>query len=208
MIKEKKNGLLLGVTGGIASGKTTVAKMLEKLGAPVIDFDRLARQVVEPGKPALKKIADYFGEQALQKDGTLDRKSVSKIVFRDPEKRKVLESFTHPAINEAYFEQVSAISVKAPDAIIQAVIPLLFEFHLEDMVDKVLVVYVPREKQIERLTRRDGISKADAENILNAQMPIDEKLRRADFVIRNEGSPEEAMKQAEELWHLLKKAVK
>ncbi|MDM8549401.1 dephospho-CoA kinase [Desulfobacterales bacterium HSG2] len=203
----KNNCLLLGVTGGIASGKTTVAKMLEELGAPAIDFDLLARQVVEPGTPALKKIVDYFGDQAIHEDGTLDRKRVSKIVFRDPDKRKVLESFTHPAINEAYFRQVNAISEKKPNAIIQAVIPLLFEFRLEDMVDKILVVYIPREKQIERLTLRDGISKADAENILRAQMPIDEKLRRADFVIRNEGSAEEAMKQAEELWQAMKRTV-
>lgn len=181
--------------------------MLEELGAPAIDFDILAREVVEPGTSALEKIVDYFGEQVLQEDGTLDRKRVSKIVFRDPEKRKVLESFTHPAINEAYLEQVNRISAKKPDAIIQAVIPLLFEFRLESMVDKILMVYVPREKQIERLTLRDGISKAEAENILKAQMPIDEKLSYADFVIRNEGDAEAAMKQTEELWQVLKRTV-
>ena len=101
-IRGKDKRLLLGVTGGIASGKTTVANMLEELGAPIIDFDVIAREVVEPGQPALKEVVDYFGKQVLQEDGTLDRKMLSDIVFRDFEKRKKLESCTHPRINEAF----------------------------------------------------------------------------------------------------------
>lgn len=204
-IKGEHNYLLLGVTGGIASGKTMVAKMLEKLGAPLIDFDLLARQVVEPGKPAFKEIVDYFGKQILQEDGTLDRKKLSKIIFQDPRKRKKLESLTHPPIYEAFLKQVNAIADKDPAAIIQAVVPLLIEKSLQSMFDKVLVVYVPQEQQIERLTRRDSISKEEAAHMLRAQLPIDEKLQYADFVVNNEGPMEETKKQVEEVWRELKR---
>jgi len=197
--------LILGVTGGIASGKSTVVNMLRELGVPAIDFDLLARQAVEPGKPALRKIVDYFGEQVLQKNGSLDRKKLSKIVFQNPEKRKNLESFTHPVIYEEYFRQVSKIAEKNPGAIIQAEIPLLFELNLQSMVDKTLLVHIPREKQIKRLTRRNNISEAEAATILNAQMPIDEKLEHADFVVRNENSSDETRKQLESIWQSLKK---
>jgi dephospho-CoA kinase len=204
-LKRKDHCLLLGVTGGIASGKTAVAHMLKELGAPMIDFDLIARQVVEPGKPALQKIVDYFGKQILQEDGTLDRKKLSSIVFQDLEKRKKLEGFTHPPICEAFLKQVNEITDKDPAAIIQAVVPLLIEKNLQSMFDKVLVVYVPQEQQIERLTRRDSISKEEAAHMLRAQLPIDEKLQYADFVVRNEGSMEETRRQVEEVWCDLKK---
>ena len=207
MSDKKHNCLILGVTGGIACGKSTVAHMLAELGAHVIDFDVLARQVVEPGKPALQKIADYFGTDLIGKDGQLDRKKLSVIVFRNPEKLRKLESFTHPAINEEYFRQVSGIAEKSPATVLLAVIPLLFEFDLGHMVDKILVVYIPRKEQIKRLTRRDCISEEAAGDILRAQIPIDEKLRQADFVIRNENSPEDTRKQVMELWHKLTSGI-
>ncbi len=201
---RKNNALILGVTGGIACGKSTVADMLEELGAGTIDFDLLARQVVAPGTPALKRIAEYFGADILQKDGTLDRKKLSGIVFQDNEKRKKLESFTHPAINEEYFRQIHALEEKGRGTVIQAVIPLLFEFNLQDMADKILVVYLPREKQIERLILRDGISAAQAERMIDTQMPIDEKVRQADFVIRNEGDIEDTRRHVGILWESLR----
>ena len=197
--------MLMGVTGGIASGKTVVAKMLEQLGAPLIDFDLLARQVVEPGKPAFKQIVDYFGKEVLQEDGSLDRKKLSKIVFQDTQKRNRLEGFTHPPIHEAFLKRVNAVTEKDPAAIIQAVVPLLIEKHLQAMFDKILVVYVPREKQIERLTQRDGISEEEATHMLKAQLPINEKLACADFVVNNEGSMEETRRQVEDIWLELKK---
>jgi dephospho-CoA kinase len=199
-IKGEHNHLLLGVTGGIASGKTVVAKMLEGLGAPLIDFDVLARQVVEPGKPAFTQIVDYFGKEVLQGDGTLDRKKLSGIVFQDTEKRNQLEGFTHPPIYEAFLKGVKAITEKDPEAIIQAVVPLLIEKNLQSIFDKVLVVYVPKEQQIERLVERDGISRKEATHMLKAQLPINEKLAYADFVVNNEGSMEETKKQVEEVW--------
>ncbi len=203
-IQKKNNSLLLGVTGGIATGKTTVVRMLEKLGAPVIDYDLLARKVVEPGEPAWKDIVGYFGEEILFKDRSLDRKKLSDIVFQDVEKRKILESFTHPRIYEASERRVEKIVEKDPNAIIQLDIPLLIEQNLQNMVHKVLVVYIPRETQIERLIERDRISREAAVDRLGAQLPIDEKLDWADFVINNEGSLEETKKQVEDLWQALK----
>jgi dephospho-CoA kinase len=200
--------LLVGVTGGIASGKTTVANMLEELGAPIVDFDVLARQVVEPGQPALEEIVDYFGKQVLQEDGTLDRKKLSDIVFKDMEKRKKLESFTHPRIRSEFVKQVNEIAGQRPNAIIQVVIPLLIELNLQYLFHKLLVVHIPYEDQVERLAKRDGISTEQAATILKAQLPIDEKVGYADFVIRNDGAEEETRKQVQELWEKLKEIQK
>jgi len=198
--------LVLGVTGGIASGKTTVANMLEDLGAPIIDFDLLSRQVVEPGQPAFKDIIAYFGDGVIDKNGTLDRKRLSTIVFRNPAKRKILEGITHPRILEAFVRQIKKMAEKDPHRIVQAVIPLLFEVNLTHLVHKVLVVYVSPDKQIERLTRRDKISHKEAENILKAQMPIDQKVPKADFVIHNEGNVDKTRKAVYALWRSLKEA--
>ena len=197
------NHLVLGVTGGIASGKTTVSAILEELGAPLIDFDVLARQVVEPGKPALKSIVDSFGKEVLQADGTLDRKKLGGIVFNDPEKREKLESFTHTAIFEAYLNQASAIAASKPGAVIQVAVPLLFELNLQSLFDRVLVVYISPGRQVERLAERDGISRDEAANILKSQLPIDEKVGLADYVIDNGGTPEKTRRQVEEVWEKL-----
>ena len=200
--------MLIGVTGGIASGKTTVANMLAEMGAPIVDFDVIARLVVEPGKPAWKKIVDFFGKQVLQEDDTLDRKKLSNIVFRDMEKRKKLESFTHPAIGEEFLRQVKEISDGTPGAVIQVVIPLLIELNLQYQFHKLLMVYVSPEVQVERLAERDGISKEEAANILKAQLPIDEKVSYADYVIHNDKSVEETRKEVEKLWDTIKKDQK
>jgi dephospho-CoA kinase len=207
-LKGKGEVMLLAVTGGIATGKSTVSRILEELGAPLIDFDLLARQVVEPGKPAWKAIMDYFGKEVIQEDGRIDRKRLSEVVFQDVEKRKKLEGITHPRIFEEFDRQVKEIASKDPDAIIQAGIPLLIELDLQPRFDQVLVVYAPQETQIDRLMKRDRISREAAKNILKAQMPIDEKLRLADFVIHNEGSLEETRKQVEAVWQELKKMRK
>ncbi len=207
-IRGKDNRLLLGVTGGIATGKTTVVRMLEELGAPVIDFDLLARQVVEPDKPAWQEIVAYFGKQVLQNDNQLDRKKLSDIVFRDIEKRKKLESFTHPRIHAEFMVQLSTIVEKDPDAIVQVDVPLLIENNLQYLFHKTLLVYIPEEMQIERLVKRDKISEEEAADRLKAQLPIDEKMGYADFVIYNDKSLEETKKQVEKLWKTLKKIQK
>jgi dephospho-CoA kinase len=200
--------ILLGVTGGIASGKTTVARMLEQLGAPMIDFDLLSRIVVEPGKPAWRDIVSFFGEQVLLPDKTLDRKKLSEIVFRDTEKRKKLEGFTHPRIQEEFMHRVEEHTSGNPEAIIQVVVPLLIEANLQYLFHKLLLVYIPQETQIQRLVERDGISREMARSILAAQLPIDEKRAYADYIVDNSGSLEDTKKQVQEVWQELKEFQK
>jgi dephospho-CoA kinase len=207
-MRGKDNRLLVAVTGGIASGKSAVSKMLEKLGAPVIDYDVIAREIVEPGKPAWKDIVACFGEDVLREDRRIDRKKLSDIVFRDTEKREKLEGFTHPRIIEEAERQADEIARKNPKAIIQVAVPLLIEINIQHKFHKVLLVYVPRETQIERLLKRDAITREAAESILRAQMPIDEKLKYADFVIHNEGTLDETARQVEQVWEELKKCLK
>jgi dephospho-CoA kinase len=182
--------------------------MLEELGAPIIDYDVIAREIVEPGKPAWKDIVAYFGEQVLKEGGQIDRKKLSDIVFRDMEKRKKLESFTHPRINDEAADRANEIAGKNSNAIIQVAVPLLIEINIQYKFHKVLVVYVPREIQIARLMKRDAITREAAESILKAQLPIDEKLGYADFVIHNEGTLEETRRQVEQVWEELKKIQK
>jgi dephospho-CoA kinase len=204
VIQARSPILLIGLTGGIASGKGVVAHMLEEMGAYTIDFDILARRVVEPERPAWKKIVDYFGNDILQNNGGIDRKRLSEIIFGNSEKRKKLEGFTYPLIAGEFIRQVDEIASNDSDAIIQAVVPLLVEAGMQALFHKIVVVYIPREKQIKRLMERDGISKKHAINILNSQMHIDEKIGWADFVINNENSIEETKKQVHDLWDKLR----
>ena len=204
-LKGRGKHLLLGVTGGIASGKSSVSEMLSALGAPLIDFDLLARQVVQPGTQGYKDIVDYFGKQVLQENGELDRKKLSGIVFSDMEKRKKLESFTHPYIYDEFFKEIERITKKQPDAVIQVSVPLLIELNLQFLFDKLLVVYVKPQTQVKRLAARDGISETEAQNIMKSQLSIDEKAGYADFVIDNEGTPEATKKQVEAAWKSLLK---
>jgi len=202
-LKGNARSLLIGVTGGIATGKSVVAAMLEELGAPLIDFDLLARRVVEPERPAWRDIVAYFGEQAIKRDRTLDREWVAEIVFADREKRRMLESFTHPRIREEFVAEVRLIRREDPNAIIQAVVPLLIESDLQSVFDHVVVVYTPPDVQIQRLVDRDGLDREAAEARLRAQIPIDDKIEHADSVIDNSGSLENTSRQVEELWQRL-----
>ncbi len=195
--------MVLGVTGGIASGKSTVSAMFAELGAPLIDFDVLARRVVEPGRPALNLITEYFGKTILRPDGTLDRKKLSGIVFNHPEKRRKLEEFTHTAIFDKYREQISRLTAENPGAIIQVAVPLLIELNLQSMFDQVLVVFVTPAQQVARLVARDGISATAAANILESQLPIDAKVALADHVIDNGGTLEATRQQVESIWKKL-----
>jgi len=203
VIRGNDNRFLLGVTGGIATGKSTVVGMLRDKGAYVIDFDLLARSVVEPDKPAWKQIVAFFGEQVLQNDRTLDRKKLADIAFKDMEKRKKIESFTHPAIFGEFMNELNSITATAPDALILVDIPLLIELNLQYLFHKLLVVYTPEEQQIRRLMERDGISRDAATDRLRSQLPIDEKVGYADFVFRNEGSMDETQRQVDDLWKTL-----
>ena len=171
----------------------------------MIDFDVLSRVVVEPGKPAWKEIVTYFGEQILQEDKTLNRKALSEMVFRDSEKRRKLESFTHPRIHEEFARRVKQITKADPEAIIQGVVPLLIEANLQSLFHKLMLVYIPEELQIRRLMEREPISRETALQILKSQLPIEEKKRYADYIVDNSGSPEETRRQVEEVWLQLKK---
>ena len=197
------NRLLLGVTGSIGTGKSTVAKMLEEMGAPIIDFDVLAREVVEPGEPAYKDIVNYFGEQILNEDKTMDREKMRSIVFADMEKRKKLEGFIHPRIGEKFMELVEKYSKGKENVIIQVVIPLLIETHMQALFNHLLMVYTPEEVQLKRLMERDHIEKELAMSIIRSQIPVEEKKGYCDLIVDNSGSLEETRRQVQEVWQKL-----
>jgi dephospho-CoA kinase len=180
--------------------------MLKSLGAPIIDFDILAREVQEPGQPAYQEIVDFFGPQVKADDGTLDRNQLSKIVFADHEKKKKLESFTHPRIAQAFVQTLDQIARNNPNAIVQAVVPLLIEVKMQYMMDKLLVVFAAEQVQVERLMRREGIGEQRALQMVRSQLSIEEKKRHADYVIDNGGPQTETEKQVRALWPTLRKA--
>jgi len=174
----------VGLTGGIASGKSTVAKLFEALGVPVIDTDILAREIVAPGQPVLQQIAQRFGPGVLAADGSLDRAALRARVFADPAERKALEQLTHPAIR-ALVEQRAAV---AGGKYQLHVIPLLVETDGQSRVDRVLVVDCSEDLQIRRLQARDGVTVEQARAILAAQTSRSARLSAADDVIENEGA--------------------
>lgn len=175
------------LTGGIASGKTTVANLFAELGVPLIDTDVIARQVVEPGQPALAEVIAAFGSDMLDADGHLDRRRMRTRIFSDPTARQRLEAILHPAIR-AEMERLSREAV-GPYQVL--VIPLLTEGRRRDHVDRVLLVDVPEELQIQRLMVRDGVSYEQAKVSLNAQATRAERLAMADDVVRNTGQVNE-----------------
>jgi len=187
--------LLVGLTGGIASGKSTVSRQLAELGGEIIDADRLAREVVTPGEPAWAAIVETFGREVLQADATLDRKRLGAVVFADPAARQRLEAITHPAIRLRRQARIDQLATRGFDGLVIQTTPLLFEVGAAGEVDRVVVVYAPPEAQRTRLRVRDGLSAAEAEQRLASQMPLAEKVRRAHYVIDNSGSPEETAAQ-------------
>ncbi len=205
MLRGNDNRLLLGVTGSIATGKSTVAAMLAELGARTIDFDVLSRVVVEPGKPAWKDIVAFFGEQVLREDQTLDREKLRDIVFKDMQKKKKLESFQHPRIGEDFMELVKQYAGEDPNAIIQVVVPLLIEVNMHPLFHNILMVYASEEAQKKRLMNRDGSSEEMAMNMIRSQLSVEEKKGFCDLMIDNSGSLEQTRKQVEKLWQKLKK---
>jgi len=202
-VRGMPHGVIVGLTGGIASGKSTVDKKLIELGAHLIDFDLIARQVVEPDRPAFQEIVDYFGKQVLDENGGLDRKALSAIVFSDLEKRKKLEGFTHPRIYDEFFAQVQEITAQDPQGVVIVDIPLLVELNLMYLFEQIVLVYVSPEVQVERLMARDGISQEEAEQIIANQLGMDDKKGFAEVVIDNNGTPEQTEKQVLELWDRL-----
>jgi dephospho-CoA kinase len=193
----------IGLTGGIACGKSTVAAMLAQRGAILIDADQIAREVVLPGTPALARIAERFGPEVLTPEGALNRKRLGAIVFGDEAARRDLEAILHPPIRALMRERKERFEREAPDKLVVLDIPLLYESKLEAMVDRVMVVYCPRELQLERLVRRDGLTPEQAEARLAAQLPIEDKRKLADIVIDNSGSLEHTERQVDAFWSSL-----
>jgi dephospho-CoA kinase len=175
---------VVGLTGGIATGKSTFSAALRARGVPVVDADALARAAVEPGTPALAEIARAFGEGILDAAGALDRRRLGAIVFADPAARRRLEAITHPAIREAMVEETLRLAALGHDLVFYDA-PLLFEVGLDAALDCVVVVWAPRDVQRARVVGRDGITPAEADARLAAQLPVDAKAERADFVIDN-----------------------
>lgn len=186
--------MIIGLTGSIASGKSTVSNMLKESGYPIIDADLVARQVVEPGTETLKKIAELFGPGVLRTDGTMDREKVGALIFSDPVRRKQLNDIIHPAIREEMLRQRSAYLADGYETIVMD-IPLLFESKLQHFVDKILVVSVTEENQLSRLIERNGLSDKDARDRISSQLPMSVKEAGADAVIYNNGTLEETARQ-------------
>lgn len=184
-----KRPYIVGLTGGIGSGKSAASRCFVRLGVPVIDADRVAREVVEPGQPALAEIAAAFGADLVRPDGTLDRARLREQVFADPDARRRLEAILHPRIRARTRERLAGLPADTPYAV--CVIPLLFETGQQDTVDRVLVVEAGEAVRIARVTGRDGVTEAQVRRILAAQCPAEVRAAGADDLIVNEGSESE-----------------
>lgn len=190
----------IGLTGGIACGKSTVAAMLVRRGAVLIDADQIAREVVEPGSPVLERVAARFGQAVLLPDGGLHRKKLGEIIFNDASARDDLQNLLHPPIRTIMKERMQRYESERPDRLVVVDVPLLFESKLEWMFTEVMLVYIPRELQLQRLMQRDGITLEQAESRLRAQMPIDDKKALAQIIIDNSGELAETERQLELFW--------
>jgi dephospho-CoA kinase len=196
---------IIGLTGGIASGKSTVSKLLIEKGFSVVDADAAARKAVEPGEPALVKIVDAFGQEILNPDGTLNRGALGEIIFNNEESRKELNGIVHPAVRAQMLGEKDQAFEQGKNTVIMD-IPLLYESQLTWMVDKTIVVYVDRETQLTRLMKRNGLSEEEATARIESQMSLDKKKELAQAVLDNRGTIEETLRQLDELivrWNLM-----
>jgi len=194
---------VIGLTGGIATGKSTVCAILKKAGAVIIDADRIARQVVKKGRPAYREIVENFGDSILLPDGEINRSVLGNIIFTEPQRKQLLNRIVHPHVRREMDRRLNALKNSSPDTIVVLDIPLLFEAGFHKDVDTVVVVYAPEQTQIERLMKRDNISKTDAVARVQSQMPIEEKKDRATIVIDNSGTIEDTRKQTLEILKIL-----
>ena len=205
MTQNRRNrSKVIGLTGSIATGKSTVSKLLARLGAVIIDADKVAREIVQTGEQALEEIVEYYGEDILLEDGSLDRKKLGKIVFNDPEKLEKLNEITHPKIIQRILDRVHRISNKYDGAVIVIDAALLIEMNFQRYVDEVWVVTLSKEMQINRLMKRDQIKAKEAQNRIEAQMSSEEKSKYADEIIDNSGNLEELEKDIMKLWRRIK----
>ncbi len=196
--------LRVGLTGNIASGKSTVARIWARLGAWLVDADDLARRAVEPGSPGLQRVVETFGTAVLDESGAMDRAAMRRRVFADPEARHRLEAIIHPEVGRLRAEEDERARQAGAQIVVHD-IPLLFEVGLEDEFDVVVLVDAPERVRLRRLVRDRGLDEAEAQRMIEAQMPSAEKRDRADFVIDNDGSLERLESIAVEVWRKLQR---
>lgn len=194
--------LYVGLTGNIASGKTAAAERLAELGATIVDADVLAREAVEPGSDALARVVERWGEGVLAPDGTLDREALRHIVFSDPEQLEELNTIIHPSVWQLRDARVDEARARG-DTVLVYVVPLLFERHLAEEFDTIILVDADKATRLERLTERRRVAEEDAANMVAAQMPAELKRARADFVIANDGSWEQLRERVDAVWERL-----
>ncbi len=193
----------MGLTGGIAAGKSTVARRLAELGAVIIDADALARAAVELGSPGLEAIRQRFGSTVISDDGTLDRAALGRMVFSDEHARAALNAIVHPEVARLYRERLSELEREHPDAIVVYDVPLLAEARSTDDFALVIVVHAPAEQRIERLVTRRGFDRASARERINAQATDEQRLAIADVVIDASDTLESTIAQTDALWNQL-----
>lgn len=196
--------LIIGLTGGIASGKNSVSTILAEFGARIIDADIICRELVEPGKPAWREIVSTFGRDVLKKNNEINRKKLGEIIFNAPEKRDLLNSILHPRAIREEWRRIARIERDEPDALVVVNAALLIESGNYRDVDRVVVVAAEGETMIRRMMKRDGVSRDEAILRINAQMPMDEKIKHADYIIENNGSMEELRGKVIELYRALR----
>ena len=195
--------LLIGLTGGIATGKSTVSALLHQLGCEVIDADLLAREVVEPGEPAWTTIVAEFGQDVVTAGGALDRKKLGAIVFADPERRRRLEAITHPAIRERFQARLDQLAVKGFTGIVVFDAAVMIESGNYKNMDRLVVVVTDEPTQMARLQGRDGTDDAEGRRKIASQMPLAEKAKLADYVIDNSGDREATAAQVRRVFAAL-----
>ena len=191
---------IAGLTGGIASGKSTVAAMLAEAGAHIVDADRIAHQVVLKGLPAWQDIVDYFGESILTCDGQIDREALGSIVFSDIEAKKTLNGIVHPRVFETMAQEIQRLAETYPGDLVVMDVPLLIESGLHHSLPIVILVYVPEIMQKNRLMRRDGLNAADAAARIRSQMPIDAKRAHAHYIVDNTGDLDATRRQVFDIY--------
>jgi dephospho-CoA kinase len=196
--------VIAGLTGSIATGKSTVSTILKDLGAFIVDADKVARDVVAPGMRAWEEIVRIFGKDILHAEGEIDRESLARIVFSDSTMRRMLEEIIHPDVMRVMDEEISSIKAGVPDAVVILDVPLLIETGMHKGVSEVIVVYCPEDMQIMRLMIRDKISEEEALARVRAQISIEEKRRYASLLIDNSASVDDTRKQVEDAYHRLK----
>lgn len=194
---------IIGLTGNIACGKSVVAGMFRELGASVIDADQVARLVVEPGQPAWKEIVERFGEGVLNPDGTINRRRLGEIVFRDAEKREELNRITHPRIIEKIRELIEEHRKEGARVVIVEATLIVEKGGMKPIIGDLIVVTADEETQVMRLTQRVGLSREEALLRIKSQMPVSEKVKHATYVIDNSGDLEKTREQVKRVWEMI-----